>query len=71
MREMLVQSEARQQGELALRIGQVIRELDNKRRVDLERIQDGFTGIYANMTKEAAAHVDLVNYVTNNSGKQK
>jgi hypothetical protein len=71
VREMLVQSEARQQGELALRIGQVIREFDNKRRVDLERIQDGFTGIYANMTKEAAAHVDLMNYVTNNSGKQK
>ena len=40
-------------------------------RENLANIQNGFTGIYANMTKEAAAHVDLVNYVTNNSGKQK
>jgi len=71
VREMLSQSEAREQGELALRIGQVIHDFDNQRRADLANIQNGFTGIYANMTKEAAAHVDLVNYVTNNSGKQK
>jgi hypothetical protein len=71
VRDMLAQSETKQQGELALRIGQVIRDFDNQRRVDLARIQDGFARIDANMTNEAVAHQNLVNYVTTSAGKQK
>ena len=71
VREMLAQSEAREQGELALRIGQVIHDFDNQRRVDLANIQNGFARVDANMTREAAAHLDLVNFVTTTAGKQK
>ena len=67
---MLAQSEARERGELALRIGQVIHDFDNQRRADLASIQNGFARVDANMTKEAQARFDLVNYVTT-AGKQK
>jgi hypothetical protein len=69
--DLLAQSESRQQGELAVRIGQVIRDVDNQRRVDLARIQDGFARLDNNMTKEAQLHTDLVNFVTTTAGKQK
>jgi hypothetical protein len=71
VREMLVQSEAREQGELALRIGQVVHDFDNQRRADLASIQNKFTRVEANMTQEAAAHLDLINYMTTTAGKQK
>jgi hypothetical protein len=71
VREMLAQSETKQQGELALRIAQVIRDFDNQRRADLARIQVGFDRIDASMTNEAVAHQSLVNYITTSAGRQK
>jgi len=71
VREMLAQSESREQGVLALRLAQAVRDVENQRRIDLANIQTGFARLDANMTKEATARVDLVNYVTNGSGKQK
>jgi len=71
VREMLAQSETRQQGELALRIAQVIRDFDNQRHVDLANIQAGFARLDNTMTREAAMHADLVNFVTTTAGKQK
>ena len=71
VRDMLSQSETRQQGELALRISQVIRDFDIQRRADLQTIQAGFVRLGDNMTKEAQLHTDLVNFVTNGAGKQK
>ncbi|HEX6465311.1 MAG TPA: zf-HC2 domain-containing protein [Vicinamibacterales bacterium] len=71
VREMLAQSEAREQGELALRIGQVIRDFDNLRRADMASIQTGLARLDANMTKAAELHADLVSYVTTTAGKQK
>jgi Putative zinc-finger len=71
VRDMVAQSETKQQGELALRIGQVIRDFDNQRRVDLASIQAGFARLDNNMTREAQLHTDLVNYVTTTAGKQK
>jgi putative zinc finger protein len=71
VREMLTQSETRQQSELALRIGQVIRDFDYQRRADLQAIQASFVRMGDNMTKEAQLHTDLVNFVTNGAGKQK
>ena len=62
-RELLAQSEAKQKGELALRISQVIRDVDAQRAADLARIQQGLGRIGANLAEEAAAHRDLTSYV--------
>jgi hypothetical protein len=70
VRELLTQSETRQQGELALRISQVIRDVDAQRVADLSRIQKGLSNIDATVTAEAAAHRDLTNYILT-SAKQK
>ena len=70
VREMVAQSETRQQGELALRLAQVIRDFDAQRTADLANIQRGFRNIEAMTTNEIAAHRDLANYVFTNA-KQK
>jgi Putative zinc-finger len=70
VRELLAQSETKQQGELALRIAQVIRDVDAQRVADLSRIQQGFRGIEASVTAEAAGHRELTNYILASS-KQK
>ena len=41
VRKILAESEARQQRELALRMTQLIRDVDTTRRADLMRIQQG------------------------------
>ena len=63
VRDLLAQSESRQQQELALRISQVLHDVDAQRVADLARIQQGFGRIDALTTQEAASHRDLVNYV--------
>jgi anti-sigma factor RsiW len=70
MREMLAQSETKQQGELALRIAQVIRDFDAQRVEDLRRIQQGLRGIEETLNAEAAGHRELTNYILTSS-KQK
>ena len=70
VRELLAQSESRQQGELALRISQVIRDVDAQRVADLTRIQKGLSNIDATVTQEAASHRDLTNFILA-SAKQK
>jgi anti-sigma factor RsiW len=70
MRELLAQSETKQQGELALRIAQVLRDVDAQRVEDLKRIQQGLRGIEASVTAEAAGHRELTNYILT-SPKQK
>ncbi len=62
-RELLAQSETKQRGELALRISQVIRDVDAQRAADLARIQQGLGRMGATMAEEAAAHRDLTSYV--------
>jgi hypothetical protein len=71
VRELLAQSESRQQQELALRIAQVIRDVDAQRVADLTRIQQGLGRIDAMTTAEAAAHRDLANYILTSSKQQK
>lgn len=44
-RRLIEQSEARQQRELAIRIGQVARDVDNARRADFAQIQQGIAQI--------------------------
>ena len=70
VRSMLAQSETKQQGELALRIAQVIRDFDAQRVADLNRIQQGLGRIDASVTAEANAHRELTNYILTSS-KQK
>ena len=56
MREMLAQSETKQQGQLALRIAQVIFDFDAQRVADLARIQQGLRGIERTVNEEAQGH---------------
>jgi hypothetical protein len=70
VREMLAQSETRQQGQLALRIAQVIRDVDAQRVADLSGIQQGLRGIQRTVTAEAEGHRELTNYLLTSS-KQK
>lgn len=71
MRELLSQSETRQQGELALRIAQVIRDVDSQRLEDLKRIQQGLRGVEASVNAEAASHRETTNYLLTTSARQK
>jgi len=70
VRDLLAQSETRQKGELALRIQQVIRDMDMKRAADLNGVRQGLSRIDANVTEEAVTHRELMNYILTNS-KQK
>jgi hypothetical protein len=70
VRELLAQSENRQKGELALRMAQVIRDMDMKRNADLNGVRMGLGKIDASVTEEVAAHRELMNYFLTNA-KQK
>ena len=63
VREILAQSETKQQGELALRISQVLHDVDAQRANDLARINQTFGRIDRSVATEAAAHSDLTNYL--------
>jgi len=71
VRDLLSQSESRQQRELALRIAQVVRDMDAQRTADLSRIQQGLGRIDAMTTADAAAHRELANYVISSTRQQK
>jgi hypothetical protein len=71
VRELLAQSENRQQGELALRISQVLRDVDAQRVADLTKIQKGLSSLDANVVAEAARHNELTNLVLTTSARQK
>jgi hypothetical protein len=71
VRDLLAQSESRQQRELALRIAQVVRDMDAQRTADLSRIQQGLGRIDAMTTADAAAHRELANYVITSTRQQK
>jgi anti-sigma factor RsiW len=63
VRDLIAQSETKQQGELALRISQVMRDVDAQRVADLSNIQKGLGRIDASVREESAAHRDLTNYI--------
>lgn len=71
VRDLLAQSESKQQRELALRIAQVVRDMDAQRTADLSRIQQGLGRIDAMTTADAAAHRELANYVISSTRQQK
>jgi hypothetical protein len=63
MRELLAQSETRQQGQLALRIAQVLHDVEAQRIADLTMIQQGLRGVEASVTAEAVGHRELTRYI--------
>jgi chorismate mutase len=71
VRDLLSQSESRQQRELALRIAQVLRDVDAQRTADLARIQQGMGRIDAMTNADAAAHRELANYLITSTRQQK
>lgn len=71
VREMLAQSETKQQGQLALRIAQVLRDVEAQRVADLSQIQQGLGRIQRSVTEEAQGHRELTNYLLTSSSKQK
>ena len=71
MRELLAQSETKQQGELALRVAQVLRDVDAQRIADLSRIQAGLRDINASVSAETQNHRELTSYLLARESKQK
>jgi hypothetical protein len=72
VRELLAQSETKQQDQLVLRIAQVIHDVDAQRVADMTQIQKGFRGIENSVTAEAAGHREVMNYLlTSTSSRQK
>jgi hypothetical protein len=66
--DLLAQSEGRQKTELALRISQVLRDVQAQRVADINNLQKGLGRIDANVAEEAQAHRDLMTYIlTSNS----
>jgi hypothetical protein len=61
--DMVDQSETRQQRELALRIRQVLQDVEARRRTDLVAIQQGFGQLQGATAMEAAQHRDVMNYL--------
>jgi Putative zinc-finger len=71
VRELLSQSEGRQKNELALRVAQVLRDVDAQRVADLNRMQQGLGRIDASVATEAEAHRELMTYILTKDSKQK
>ncbi len=63
MRALIDESERRQQRELALRLTQVVREIETQRRADLIRIEQGFGQIEGRTGAEAAQQRQVLNYL--------
>jgi len=70
VRELIEASETRQQREMALRIAQVVRDMDSQRRADLARVADGI-GVLEGRTGAAVAQQrEMMNYLMRVSQKQ-
>lgn len=70
LRQLIDDSERRQQRELALRVAQVVREFEAQRRVDLTRIEQGFGRLEGVTGQEALRQRELLNYLVRVSQRQ-
>jgi hypothetical protein len=70
VRDLMTISEAKQQGELALRVAQLNHDFDTQRSADLQRIQQGFVRMNASVDADATLHREWANYMLS-STKQK
>jgi hypothetical protein len=71
VRDMFAVSEAKQTGELALRVSQLGREFDTQRSVDMQKIQSIFARMDASVAADATMHREWASYMLSNSTKQK
>lgn len=70
VRQLVEASETRQRRELALRLTQLVRDMDTQRRADMARVADGF-GVLEGRTGAAVAQQrELMNYLVRVSQKQ-
>src|SRR5688572_11988011 len=67
VREMLAQSESKHQGELALRIAQVLSDVESQRVEDLKRIQVGLRNVEAAVNAAEAGQREVANYLLTQS----
>jgi len=70
VKDLLAQNEKQQKVEFAIRLQQLMRDIDLKRTADLNNMRVGIGKIDASVTEEAATHSALMNYILANS-KQK
>jgi hypothetical protein len=63
LRELIDESEQRQQRELALRTAQIVRDFDSQRRFDLEQIQRNFGQIEGLTGAEVREQRQMLNYL--------
>jgi hypothetical protein len=70
LRQLIDDSERRQQRELALRVAQVVREVEAQRRGDLARIEQGFGRLEGVTGQEALRQRELLNYLVRVSQRQ-
>jgi anti-sigma factor RsiW len=70
VRNLVDESERRQQRELALRLAQVVQDFDNQRRTDLVKIEQNFGQIESLTSQEAAHQRAITNYLVRASQRQ-
>ena len=70
MRALIDESERRQQRELALRVAEVMRDLDTQRRADLVKIDRSLGVVQNNTGVEVMKQRELLNYLVRVSQKQ-
>ena len=63
VRQLIDASETRQQRELALRIAQVVRDVDTQRRTDLARLTDGMGVIEGRTVSAVAQQKQMMDYL--------
>jgi hypothetical protein len=71
VRDLLQQSESNQKRELAMRMTQLLHDVESQRVADLRGVQTNFTKIDQNVAEEAAAHRELMTYLLGSNSKQK
>ncbi len=71
LRALLAESEQRQERELALRLTQVVRDLDAQRLMDLRRIERTFGQMEGVTRPELAEQRQMINYLIQRTGMQR
>jgi hypothetical protein len=70
VRALVDESEQRQQRELALRVADVIRDVESQRRADLVKIERSLGAIQSNTGVEVMKQRELLNYLVRVSQRQ-
>jgi hypothetical protein len=71
VRPLVTASETRLQREMALRIGQVVRDMDTQRRADMARVADGIGVLEGRTGAAVATQREMMNYLMRVSQVQK